>query len=118
MRSPFLYWFSQIFYFSSTNCDIFKIFLGIYPLHNFSGSLRLRSPLRPFLQQKLWALPLPASAAKAAPLLRLSPDPRGPAGSTDAPPALLAAFPPPAPACRAGQCPTARVSVPPQAAPR
>lgn len=93
MWSPFLYWFSQIFYFSSTNCDIFKIFLGIYPLHNFSSSSRLRSLLRPFLQQKLWALPLPASAAKVAPLLCLSPDPRGPAGSTDAPPALLAASP-------------------------
>lgn len=107
MWSPFLYWFSQIFYFSSTNCDIFKIFLGIYPLHSFSGSLQLRSPLRPFLQESLQALPLPASAADAAPLLCLSPDPRGPAGSIDTPPALLAASSPPAPACRAVWCPTA-----------
>lgn len=72
MWSPFLYWFSQIFYFSSTNCDIFKIFLGIYPPHSFSGSLQLRSPLKPFLQESLQALPLLASAADAAPLLRLS----------------------------------------------
>lgn len=33
MLFPFLYWFSQVFYFFSANFDILKIFLGIYPLH-------------------------------------------------------------------------------------